>query len=169
MAIHRNARLTPLRREEMAVAVPSGGLSKARAARQFGVCARIVTRWTDRFRAEGRDGMQDRSSRPRVIPAQTAEALAERIIPHRRQRLCGRHSAELTGVSPATVSRVLRRAGLSRLRDLAPPEPVVRYTYREPGGMSHLDIKKLGRFERVGHRITGDRTGQSNSRDVGWE
>jgi transposase InsO family protein len=113
--------------------------------------------------------MQDRSSRPKVIPTQTAEALAERIITHRRQRLCGRHIAELTGVSAATVSRVLRRAGLSRLRDLAPPAPVVRYTYGEPGGLIHLDIKKLGRFERVGHRITGDRTGQSNSRGVGWE
>jgi transposase InsO family protein len=169
MNIHENARLTPVRREEMAVAVLSGSLSKAEAARQFGICAKIVTRWTNRFRAEGRAGMLDRSSRPRMIPRQTAEALAERIITHRRQRLCGRHIAELTGVSPATVSRVLRRAGLSRLRDLAPPEPVVRYEYKEPGGLIHLDIKKLGRFERVGHRITGDRTGQSNARGVGWE
>jgi transposase InsO family protein len=100
-----------------------------------------------------------------MIPTRTAEALAERIITHRRQRLCGRHIAELTGVSSATVSRVLRRAGLSRLKDVTPPEPVQRYTYEEPGGLIHLDIKKLGRFERVGHRITGDRTG----RGVGWE
>ena len=105
---------------------------------------------------------------------QTAEALAERIITLRRQRLCGCHIAELTGVSPATVSRIVKRAGLSRLRDLAPAEPVLRYTYREPGGLIHLDIKKLGRFERVGHRITGDRTGQSNRRSTkaggtGWE
>ena len=113
--------------------------------------------------------MQDRSSRPKLIPTQTAEALAERIITLRRQRLCGRHIAQQTGVSPATVSRVLRRAGLSRLRDLAPAEPVVRYEYKEPGGLIHLDIKKLGRFERVGHRITGDRTGQSNGRGMGWE
>ena len=169
MNIHKNACLTPLRREEMAVAVLSGGLSKAQAARQFGVCVKIVTRWTGRFRAEGRAGMQDRSSRPRLIPAQTAEALAERIITHRRQRLCGRHIAELTGVSPATVSRVLKRAGLSRLCDLVPAAPVVRYEYKEPGGLIHLDIKKLGRFKRVGHRITGDRTGQSNARGVGWE
>jgi hypothetical protein len=77
--------------------------------------------------------MQDRSSRPRVMPLQAAEALAERIITHRRLRLCGRHIAELTGVSPATVRRVLRRAGLSRLRDLAPLEPVVRDTFRKPG------------------------------------
>jgi len=169
MNIHKNARLTPVRREEMAVSVIAGQLSRAEAGRVFGVSAKIVARWTGRFRAEGREGMQDRSSRPKAIPTQTAEALAGRIITLRRQRLCGRHIAQRTGVSPATVSRVLRRAGLSRLKDLAPAEPVVRYDYKEPGGLIHLDIKKLGRFEKVGHRITGDRTGQSNGRGVGWE
>ena len=169
MNIHKNARLTPIRREEMALSVIAGRLSKAQAAREYGVSAKIVSRWTERFRAEGREGMQDRSSRPKLIPTQTAEPLAGRIITLRRQRLCGKHIALQTGVSPATVSRVLRRAGLSRMKDLAPPEPVVRYEYKEPGGLIHLDIKKLGRFERVGHRITGDRKGQSNARGVGWE
>ena len=169
MNIHKNARLTPIRREEMARSVIDGLVSKAQTARVYGVSAKIVSRWTTRFLAEGRAGMQDRSSRPKVIPNQTAQALAERIITLRRRRLCGLHIALQTGVSPATVSRVLHRAGLSRVRDLAPPEPVVRYEYREPGGLIHLDIKKLGRFERVGHRITGDRTGQSNGRGVGWE
>ena len=169
MNIHKNARLTPIRREEMALSVIAGRLSKAQAAREYGVSAKIVSRWTERFRAEGREGMQDRSSRPKLIPTQTAEPLAGRIITLRRQRLCGKHIALQTGVSPATVSRVLRRAGLSRIKDLTPPEPVVRYEYKEPGGLIHLDIKKLGRFERVGHRITGDRKGQSNARGVGWE
>ena len=169
MNIHKNARLTPIRREEMAVSVIAGQFSRAEAARVFGVSAKIVARWTARFRAEGREGMRDRSSRPKMIPTQTAEALAGRIITLRRQRLCGRHIAQQTGVSPATVSRVLRRAGLSRLRDLIPAEPIIRYDYKEPGGLIQLDIKKLGRFERVGHRITGDRTGQSNARGVGWE
>jgi len=77
--------------------------------------------------------------------------------------------AKQVGVSEATVSRVLRRAGLSRLRDIEPAEPVRRYEREHPGDMIHIDIKKLGRFERVGHRITGDRIGQSNSRGVGWE
>lgn len=58
MRTHKNARLTPPRREETAVAVRSGSLSRARAARQFGVCAKIVTRWTGRFRAKGRAGIQ---------------------------------------------------------------------------------------------------------------
>ena len=110
MNIHKNARLTPIRREEMALSVIAGGVSKAHAAREYGVSARIVRRWTDRFLAEGRDGMLDGSSRPRVIPTQTTAALAERIITLRRQRRCGRHIAQQTGVSPATVSRVLRRA-----------------------------------------------------------
>ncbi len=87
----------------------------------------------------------------------------------RRERLTGAHIAAKTGVSPATVSRVLRRAGLSRLRDLEPAEPVRRYEREHPGDLIHLDIKRLGRFERTGHRITGDRTGQSNSRGIGWE
>lgn len=169
MNIHRNARLTPVRREEMALAVISGQLSNAEAARVYGVSAKIVGRWTVWYRTEGWAGMQDRSSRPKVILTQTTEALAERIITHHRQRLCGGHIAELTGVSPATVSRVLRHAGLSRLRDLVPAEPIKRYDYKEPGRLIHLDIKKLGRFERVGHRISGDRTGQSNARGVGWE
>ncbi len=169
MNIHKNARLTPIRREEMARSVIAGRAAKAPAARAFGVSARIVSRWTARFAAEGRGGMQDRSSRPGLIPNQTRQALAERIMALRRQRLSGLHMARQTGVSPATVSRVLRRAGLSRLKDLAPAEPVRRYEYKEPGGLIHLDIKKPGRFERVGHRITGNRAGQGKARGVGWE
>lgn len=69
---------------------------------------------------------------------------------------------------------MLARAGLSRLKDLEPAEPVRRYERDEPGDMIHIDIKKLGRFDRIGHRITGDRTGQSNDRTsrkggAGWE
>jgi hypothetical protein len=83
--------------------------------------------------------------------------------------LCGQQIAKETGVSPATVSRILRAAKLSRARDLDPPEPVVRYERQTPGEMIHLDIKKLGRSEKPGHCVTGDRTGQSNNRGVGWE
>jgi transposase InsO family protein len=112
----------------------------------------------------------DRSSWPGTSPRQTDDgALTERIPSLRRQRLTGKHIAMETGVSPATVSRVLKRAGLSRTKDLVPIEPVARYEYAEPGGLIHLDIKRLGRFECVGHRITGNRAGQTNSRGVGWE
>ncbi|MGO6740790.1 helix-turn-helix domain-containing protein, partial [Rhizobium ruizarguesonis] len=116
---------------------------------------KIVSRWVERFRAQGRAGMADRSSRPKISPRQTGQSLAERIVALRRQRRTGKHIAMETGVSPATVSRVLRRAGLSRMKDVDPAEPIVRYEYAEPGGLIHLDIKRLGRFHRVGHRITG--------------
>jgi transposase InsO family protein len=168
MNIHKNARLTPLRREEMALSVIEGGFSKAHAARVHGVSAKIVARWVERYKAEGRAGMIDRSSRPAHMPQATAASITERIMALRRQRWTGKHIAHEVGVSPATVSRVLKRAGLSRL-DIEPAQPVRRYEREHPGEMIHIDIKKLGRFERVGHRITGDRVGQSNSRGVGWE
>jgi transposase InsO family protein len=169
MNIHKNARLTPLRREEMALSVIEGRLSRADAAATYGVSIKIVTRWVERYKAEGHAGMADRSSRPRRSPRATDPLVVERIIALRRQRFTGRHIAQQAGVSPATVSRVLRRAGLSRLRDIEPAEPVIRYERAHPGELIHIDIKKLGRFDRVGHRITGDRTGQSNARGIGWE
>ena len=169
MNIHKNARLTPLRREEMSRLVHSGQLSKAEAARRFGVTPKIVSRWVGRYRLEGASGMGDHTSRPKRLYRPTDPSIVERIIALRRQRLCGQHIALMTGVSPATISRVLKRAGLSRLKNLEPSDPIKRYEYAEPGDMIHIDIKRLGRFERVGHRITGDRTGQSNSRGVGWE
>ena len=73
------------------------------------------------------------------------------------------------GVSPATVSRILKRLGLNRIKALEPAEPMRRYERQHPGELIHIDIKKLGRFDKVGHRITGDRTGQSKSRGIGWE
>jgi transposase len=153
----------------MALAVVEDHLTQAQAAQAYSVSAKIVARWVERFKADCREAMLDRSSQPHAMPRKTGQALAERIITLRRQRLTGKHIAIQTGVSPATVSRVLKRAGLSRLKDVEPAPPIVRYEYSEPGGMIHLDIKRRGRFERVGHRITGDRTGQSNSRRVGWE
>ena len=87
----------------------------------------------------------------------------------RRQRFTGKQIAAELHISPASVSRILKRLGLNRLSALEPAEPVRRYERQRPGEMIHIDIKKLGRFNRVGHRITGDRTGQSNTRGVGWE
>ncbi|MDQ0458349.1 transposase [Rhizobium paknamense] len=113
MNIHKNARLTPFRRGEMALAVVEGKLTKPQAARVYAVSAKIVSRWVERFRQGGHAAMTDRSSRPQNSPQQTDQALAERILTLRRQRLTGKHIAMETGVSPATVSRVLKRAGLS--------------------------------------------------------
>jgi transposase InsO family protein len=168
MNIHKNARLTPMRREEMALAVIGGRLSRANAARAYGVTAKIVARWVKRYKSEGRTGMADRSSRPARMPQATDPAVVERIVALRRQRFTGKHIAMEVGVSPATVSRILKRARLSRLKDIEPAEPVRRYERAHPGEMIHIDIKKLGRFAAVGHRITGDRSRQSSRRGKGW-
>lgn len=136
MNIHKNARLTPLRREEMARDVVEGRLSKADAARTYGVTAKVVARWVERFRIEGSVGMLDRSSRPKTSPKRTEAAVADAIVALRRQRLTGKHIAMQTGVSEATVNRVLARAGLARLKDLEPAEPVRRYGASIPASSS---------------------------------
>lgn len=174
MNIHKNARLTPIRRAEMAISVIEGRLSKAQAAEVYRVSAKVVSRWVERYKALGIEGMTDRSSRPHKLRQPTPDHIVQRIVDLRRQRLTGKHIAQEVGVSPATVSRVLNKAGLSRLKDLEPKQPERRYQYKHPGDMIHLDIKKFGRFERPGHRVTGDRTGQSNPRSkpgagYGWE
>jgi transposase InsO family protein len=169
MDIHKNAPLTPKGREAMVRAVVDGGLSKAAAACRFNTTPKTVAKWVARFRAEGADGLRDRSSRPLSSPSQTAPGACAAVEALRRQRHTGKQIAVELGISPATVSRVLRRLGLNRLSALEPAEPVRRYERGRPGEMIHIDIKKLGRFTRTGHRITGDRTGQSNARGIGWE
>jgi transposase InsO family protein len=169
MNIHKNAPLTPKGREAMVRSVVEGGLSKADAAFQFNTTPKTVAKWVKRFREEGVEGLRDRSSRPHSSPSHTPPATCAAVEALRRQRHTGKQIAAEVEVSPATVSRILCRLGLNRIRDLEPAEPERRYERETPGEIIHIDIKKLGRFERVGHRITGDRAGQSNSRGVGWE
>jgi transposase InsO family protein len=146
-------------------------------ATAFGVDVKTVYKWVTRFRTEGPAGLKDRSSRPHRLNRPTPRPVVDQIIALRRQRLTGQQIARQVRVSPATVSRVLRAAGLSRAKDLDPPEPVVRYERAKPGELIHIDIKKLGRFDKPGHRVTGERTGQSSARGVragkawgaGWE
>jgi transposase InsO family protein len=169
MDTHKNARLTPKGREAMVRSVVDNGLSTAAAACQFNTTPKTVRKWVDRFRACGVDALRDRSSRPLSSPSQTPLATRDAVEALRRQRHTQQHIAKTVGVSPATVSRILRQRGLSLLSALEPQQIRPRYERTAPGEIIHIDIKKLGRFERIGHRITGDRTGQSNSRGVGWE
>jgi transposase InsO family protein len=137
-------------------------------ATAFGVDLKTVGKWVARFKAQGAAGLQDRSSRPHRLREPTPPETVEQIVALRRQRFTGQQIAQQTGVSPATVSRILRAARLSRMKDLEPPEPVIRYEREHPGELIHLDIKKLGRFEAEGHRVTGDRQA-GRSRGAGWE
>jgi len=166
--MHKNARLTAHGRERIVRLVKSGQTPKA-VSEAAGVCPRTVRKWVNRYDAEGLAGLQDRSSRPQRLYRPTPQATVERIEALRRQRRTGKAIAAELGVSPATVSRILKRLGLNKLGALEPAEPVRRYERERPGELIHIDIKKLGRFNRVGHRITGDRRGQSNARGIGWE
>ncbi len=135
----------------------------------MGVSASTVYNWRRRHRAEGLAGLRDRSSAPNASPTRTPDDVEARVVDLRKKRRIYHRIAAEAGVSKATVGRILTRRGLNRWRDLEPAEPVRRYERDRPGEMIHIDIKKLGRFNKVGHRITGDRVGQSNSRGVGWE
>lgn len=144
-----------------------GGLRAEEAAHASGVSVRTAYKWLRRFRAEGMAGLNDRSSRPKSCPHALPQAVQAQVIEQRRSRQTYRQISQQCGVGQSTIARWLRRAGLNRLAALEPPAPIVRYEYAEPGDMLHLDIKKLGRFHRPGHRVTADRT--QNSRRAGWE
>jgi transposase InsO family protein len=172
MNVHKNARLTPHGREQIARRVAGGQTPKA-VGEAAGVCPRTVRKWVDRYRREGLVGLRDRSSRPHRLHRPTPQTVVDEVAALRRQRCTGKQIAAQVGVSPATVSRILRRLGLNKLSALEPAELVRRYERERPGEMIHLDIKKLGRIDGIGHRITGDRSGQSNRRSrgqgLGWE
>jgi transposase InsO family protein len=167
MNIHKNARLTAHGRERIAKLV-LGGQPPQAVAEAAGVCPRTVRKWVRRYREEGLAGLADRSSRPKRLRLATPQAIVERIEALRRERLTGKAIAAETGVSPATVSRILRRLGLNSLKALEPAEPVRRYERENPGELIHIDIKKLGKFSRSGHRVTGQRQGCRNA-GAGWE
>src|ERR1700754_2443623 len=138
MDTHKNARLTPKGREGMVLAVVEGGLSKTAAARRFNTTPKTVGKWVERFRAEGVNGLRDRSSKPLSSPGQTPAATCTEVEALRRQRHTGKQIAVELGISPATVSRVLRRLGLNRLSALEPAEPVRRYEREHPGDLLHI-------------------------------
>lgn len=168
MNVHKNARLTPFGRERLALSVLGGHTLEA-ASRAAGVCARTALKWRSRFEREGSAGLADRSSRPRRLRCPTPQEKVDLIIALRRQRLPGKEIAARLGVSASTVSRILQKARLSRARDLDPPPPPNRYEHASPGAMVHMDVKKLGRFAGIGHRITGDRSTATRTIGRGWE
>ena len=113
--IHQNARTTPASRAEPVARVLDDDLPVSVVTAAAGVCPRTVRTWIGRYQAEGLDGLADRSSRPHRQPRATPVRIVARITALRLQRQPGIQIARTVGVSPATVSRVLRRAGLHRL------------------------------------------------------
>jgi transposase InsO family protein len=166
MNLHSKARTCPASRELIARRMLGRAWSEDQAT-TFGISERTAFKWLARFRAEGAAGLVDRSSRPHRSPRQTPADRQAAIVRLRQCRLTGQQIARRLRMPRSTVASVLSRAGLSRLRDLDPPEPVVRYERERPGELIHLDIKKLARIVKVGHRMTGDRRDSTDG--AGWE
>ena len=167
MNTHKNARLTFARRVEMIQDITQRGFSPNAAAAAHGVSAPTARKWLGRYLASGETALVDASSRPAVSPRSIDPSKALAIVELRQRRLTQARIATALGVSKSTVSRVLVRAGLSRLADLQPAEPVVRYEHEAPGDMLHIDTKKLGRIARPSHRVTGNRRDSVDG--IGWE
>ena len=168
MNVHGNARTCPHSRRLLVERVIEQGWTLAAAAEAAGVSVRTVSKWLARFRAEGRDGLVDRSSAPSSVPGRTPEERVELVAALRRLRMTAAEIAETLRMPLSTVSAVLTRVGLGRLSRLEPAEPANRYERKRPGELLHIDVKKLGRIGGgAGHRITGERRRQS--RGIGWE
>ena len=171
MKTHGNARTIPFTRALMVRRVRQEGRSVAETAQELGVSRQTVYKWLRRFDSGGASddsALRDQSSRPHRQSAQTPLHIVRRIERLRRRRLTAVEIAAVVGRSVATVARILRRLGLNRLwRIDSVAEPPRRYEHARPGALVHIDAKKFGRIERIGHRIHGDR--RRRARHVGWE
>ena len=180
MKLHGNARTCLHSRRLIVERVLEQGWTRAQAAEAAGVSVRTVSKWLARFRAEGADGLRDRSSAPARVPRRTPQQRVEAIERLRRLRMTAAEIAEIVAMPLSTVSAVLARIGLGKLSRLQPPEPPNRYQRRHPGELVHIDVKKLGRIrDGAGKRVTGgirrhnfnlltDADG-TRRRTVGWE
>jgi transposase InsO family protein len=167
MNSHKHARLTYARRLEMVKRMSEQGLSASEAAAEEKVTAATARKWLGRYLVGGEAALVDASSRPARSPRAIAPGTALLIVELRRRRMLQARIAKSVGVSESTVSRVLARAGLSKLSDLEPREPVQRYEHEAPGELLHMDTKKLGRIVRPSHRVTGNRRDSVDG--AGWE
>ena len=167
MELHGNAKLTPYMRELMCRRVVEEGWEIAEAAEAAGCSERTCYRWLSRWR----DGepMTDRSSAPRHVANRTPAATVAAIERLRRLRWTSTKIAAELDLATSTVCAVLTRLGLQRRSRLEPPEPPNRYCRRHPGELIHIDVKKLGRFKRPGHRATGLAAGYRRPGNSGWE
>jgi transposase len=161
MRLHGNARTCLHSRLLIVERVLEQGWTVAAAAEAAGVSERTAAKWLARYRREGRDGLCDRSSAPHRIPRRTPAERVRMIELLRRLRMTAAEIAEALRMPLSTVSAVLTRIGLGRRSRLEPFEPANRYECARPGELVHVDVKKLGRFSRPGHRMLGRGQGAS--------
>jgi transposase InsO family protein len=166
--LHRNAQLSPNGRLRLCRRILEEGWTRKDAAEAAGVSERTASKWLGRYRAEGEQGLVDRPSIPASSPTALPSDRVELIIQLRYLRLTGQRIADYLGMAASTVSLTLKRAGLGKLSALDDPEPPNRYERRNPGELIHIDVKKLARIGKPGHRITGRGPGR-RSRGIGWE
>lgn len=164
---HNNARTCVYSREQIVLRHQQGEAAVDIAA-AFGISVRTVYKWLKRFREEGCGGLANRSSRPLSNPRAYLAAYDNLIARLRTFRLTALDIAGALDLARSSVSHALKRLGLNRRDRLNPPEPVRRYERKRPGDLIHLDIKKLGRFEQIGHRITGHHR-RKRSRHLGYD
>jgi transposase InsO family protein len=166
---HENARMTFHGRALLVRRVREERWRVSVAAEAAGISLRTAYKWLARHRAGGERMLHDRSSAPARCPHRLPAARVAAIEELRRRCLSGPKIANALGLPRSTVGAVLRRLGLGKLAALEPKPAPVRYERARPGELIHLDTKKLGRIDGIGHRITGDRRGQSSKRGTGWE
>jgi len=165
--MHRKAKLTVFGRRLLVDRIELEGWPIAHAAAMTGVSRQTATKWVRRYRADGLAGLEDRSSRPHRSPRRLAPEQVAAILTARHELGVGPHRlAPLVGSPRSTITDVLRRHGLSRLRDRDRPSGVpIRYVRERPGELLHLDVKKLGRIpDGGGHRIHGRGGGTRRAR-----
>jgi len=165
---HPNARLTVHGRLLLCERVYLHGWSVTAAAEASGVSRQTASKWVRRFRS-GLFELRDRCSRPRRIPARVSRERMRAIIRARLRFRLGPHRLSwMLGYARSTIYLVLRRCGLNRLKQPS-KEPVVRYEYPEPGGLIHLDIKKLGRIAEGGGKRAHGRGPGMHHKGYGWD
>jgi transposase InsO family protein len=177
MNLHRNARLTPRGRRLLVERVCQQHVALSAAAEAAGISRRSACKWVARYRREGLAGLEDRPSVAHRLPGRTSEDRVAAIAALRRVRMTAAEISELLEMPLSTVSAVLLRIGLGKRSRLEPLEPPNRYQRQRPGELVHVDVKKLGRIDRIGHRISGSRA-SSHARNhwrkeryqrIGWE
>jgi len=166
--LHANAKLTPAQRRLLVRRIRKENWTVTEAAEAAGVSRPTAYKWLRRYDEEGEFGLGDRSSRPHRIARRTSAKSLQRMERLRRRKRTAYEISQETGIAASTVSLHLKRLGLGRIWRVEEAEaPPQRYEHRHPGGLFHIDAKRLARIGCVGHAIHGDY--RRRKRGVGWE